>query len=212
MNRLPGMALVVLSSLSISVGLKAQRPGGEVRKRTDDQKRVYFEVFADHINGNHGEPAPMRTGGPATWPRRVEIRGESFWMIDKSPGGRVDAGGGAGTARRLVAPEFPRGALIARWVSLDAETPPRVIPDTLPTKPLSGWLLIGNKATLDLPIPTKVVPRPFRASWQSMIPGIGGAEEFRYTPLVLLQYLCNDDVDGFGDNDGWLHVYQTWIW
>jgi hypothetical protein len=45
-----------------------------------------------------------------------------------------------------------------------------------------------------------------------MIPGLVAAEEFRYTSLVLLQYLCNDEVDGFADNDGWLHVYQAWMW
>jgi hypothetical protein len=212
MNRIPAIVALVLSSLSSPLGLDAQRLGGEIRKRKDDQNRFYFEVFADHINGNHGEPAPMRTGSTAAWPLRVEIRGESYWMIDKSAAGRVDADGVTGTARTLVAPEFPRGALIVRWVSVDAEAPPHLISDALPTKPLSGWILVGKKTTLDLPIPSKIAPRPFRALWQGMIPGIGQVEEFRYTPLVLLQYLCNDEVESFGDNDGWLHVYQTWIW
>lgn len=200
----------LLTGLALLPTLNGQRPGGEIRKRQADRSRPYFEVFADHIQGNHGEPAPMRSGPPPSWPARVEIHAESFWMVDKSPAGRVDAGG-AGTGRRLVAPAFPRGALIARWVSLDVETAPNLASGTLPTKPLSAWLLIGRKATLDLPIPGKIAPRPFRALWQSMIPGIGAAEEFRYTPLVLLQYLCNDEIDGFADNDGWLHVYQTWI-
>jgi hypothetical protein len=211
MTRIAFTTASLLACFALSPALNAQRLGGEVRKRQDDRNQPYFEVFADHTHGNHGEPVPMRAGPPASWPTRVEIKAESFWMVDKSQAGRVDASG-AGTGRRLVAPQFPRGALIARWVSLDVENPPNLSYETLPTKPLSAWLLIGKKATVDLPIPAKVSPRPFRAIWQSMIPGLGAAEEFRYTPLVLLQYLCNDEVDGFADNDGWLHVYQTWTW
>ncbi len=211
MTHLVPITALLLSVLALSPGLHAQRPGGEIRKRQDDRNQPYFEVFADHTHGNHGEPAPMRPGPPPSWPARVEIHADSFWMVDKSPAGRVDAGG-SGAGRRLVAPQFPRGALIARWVSLDVENPPNLSFETQPIKPLSAWLLIGKKATLELPIPAKVAPRPYRAMWQSMIPGLDPAEGFRYTPLVLLQYLCNDEIDGFGDNDGWLHVYQTWIW
>jgi len=190
----------------------AQRQGGEVRRRKDDQGRTYFEVFADHLSGNLAEPAPMRMEqGGARWPRRVSVRAESFWMIATGENGKVDANGIPATGKPLVAPGLPQGALIARWTTLDLTQHP-VLLSGVKTTPISDWLMCGRNREIEVPIPAKVHPSPYIPNWLGALARLDPQQEFQYTPLVALQYQCNDELGGFGNNDGWLHVYQTWIW
>jgi hypothetical protein len=192
----------------------AQRPGGEIRRRTDNQGREYFEVFADHVNGNHGYPAPMRSGRR---PKRVLIAAESTWSI--AAGVVVDAGGGSsscagatGAADRCPAPNLPWGALLARWVTLDITRDAALWETELSTKPVSAWFLAGKQKVVDVPIPSTVSPRPHKPVLLALFSELGKLEEFHYTPLVALQFECNDASSAFRDNDGWLHVYQQWQW
>jgi len=199
----------------------AQRPGGEIRKRQDDHRRDYYEIFAEHPLGNHTDPAPMSMGsGVPKWPKSISIRAESSWFVssDHSASGIIYADGtGPGTSKldahandKRVARTLPKWALIARWVSFDTTKPPDFGSGTTPTKPISDWFLVGKGGVFDLPIPSKILPRVYRASW------LGSLDlqrsDLNYTPLVGLQFVCNDDVDGFVDNGGWLHVYQEWTW
>jgi hypothetical protein len=205
-----------ISALLLAAALLAQRRGGEIRERRDNQGREYFEVFADHSDGNHGFPVPM--DGNGHWAKAVDIRAESAWTIFAGVSGQVTADGkGPGSCAPAAgdvcaAAPFPRGGLIARWVILDTTKPPNPFLQTVPTEPLTDWFFVGKQASIPTPIPDRVHPRPFSPPWLALYAGLSPDARFRYTPLVALQYLCNEYRNGYGDNDGWLHVYQQWTW
>jgi hypothetical protein len=209
-----GSVRIVMLAVLLPLLIWAQRPGGEIRRRIDNQGREYFEVFADHINGNHAYPAPMRGGH---WPKRVAITAESTWTI--AAGVIVDAGGASsgcaaatGAGGRCPAPNLPWGALLARWVSLDISREAALLQTELPSNPIAGWFLAAKQKVADVPIPSAISPRPYSPSVLALFSELGKLEEFHYTPLVGLQFVCNDASTAFRDNDGWLHVYQQWDW
>jgi hypothetical protein len=198
---------MIFSAVAVLAG-SAQRPGGEVRKRTDEKGAEYYEVFADARNGEHGGPAPMRlTSGGPKWPRSLTIRAESTWNLRKSLAESVDANGGNESCPNCPLPSARAGALIARWAKLDVTSILGLL-TRRSTEPVTDWTFIGRSITIALPIPSLVAPKPLASP--PTIPGIPVGPELAYTPLVALQYRINDsDVS---DNDGWLHVYQEWVW
>jgi len=208
-----GLALLLLGTSQLAI---AQRRGGEIRRRTDDRGAEYFEVFADHTRGNHAYPAPMRADASSRkWPSKVTIRAESTWMI--APGTAVDANGRSAETcgshgASCPGPNLPWGALLGRWVSVDAMDPFDLLSGSPRTKALTGWLKIGKQAMLDVPIPSRVSPSPYNPAGLAALSGLSGRAEFHYTPLVALQFVCNDASSEYYDNDGWLHVYQGWTW
>jgi hypothetical protein len=68
---------------------------------------------------------------------------------------------------------------------------------------------VGTSTSVEVPV-QRAAPRPYTPAWLSLYQGLDAGPELRYTPLIGLQYQCNDT--DFSDNDGWLHVYQEWIW
>lgn len=188
----------------------AERPGGEIRSRIDGKGLEYFEVFADATHGNHASPAPMHlVGDRPQLPKSLHIRAESTWKVGKS-GRPADASGSSGgNCPHCPEPSLPPGALIARWVTLDVTMPPNPLATSLPTEPLSAWFLIGTSISVDVPV-QKAAPRPFTPTWLNLYRGLNASPELHYTPLIGLQYQCN--AAEFSNNDGWLHVYQEWIW
>jgi len=198
-------AVLLLLAAVLSDG---QRPGGEIRQRTDERKAIYYEVFADARNGEHGGPVPMRnTGQGPTWPRSVSIRGESTWAIRKTPHEFIDANGTKESCSDCPVPTAPAGVLLARWVTLDMTNRLALLRPS--PVPVTFWTAVGKAATLAVPIPP-VSPKPYTPSGTPAIAGLTIGPELHYTPLLGLQYRINDG--DISDNDGWLHVYQDWIW
>ena len=208
---MPQLLIVVALSLILAGSVSAQRPGGEIRKRTDAGGNEYFEVFADARRGEHGSPAPMRTvAGHSEWPKLVLIRAESTWTTNKTAKDWFDGNGKqASVCPACPAPSAPLGALIARWVKLDATKPPDIFGTSLPTEPLSLWFLVGIAASVEVPV-QKAGPTPFTPRFLSLYSGLDSGPEMHYTPLIALQYQCNSN--DFSNSDGWLHVYQEWRW
>jgi len=196
--------------LVLIVLVMLERPGGEIRRRTDAKNREYYEVFADALNGNHAGPAPMHiVNGQPQWPKSIQITVEDTWRIARDPERPVGAGGKAGSGcPSCPSPNQPWGALIARWVKLDMTKLPTAL-NSLPTEPVSEWFVVSGAASFQVPT-AAVAPRPYRPLWLGLYPGLPATPELYYTPLLALQYRCNDSE--MSDNDGWLHVYQVWTW
>lgn len=160
-------------------------------ERRDESGQTYYEVRAEEMCGNQGGICPMFTSG--SWARSVTIDARSWWMIAGGDGGgQVFADGtGPGTdglstnQSGIRVPSLKKWALIARWCAIDGNK----------VDYLTDWIYIGRGGTFSVPIPSAIIPKP----------GSGG---FDYTPKVRLMYACNDD--DFGDNAGWLHVYESW--
>ena len=102
------LSIAVVLTLTLAGRILAQRPGGEIRKRTDAGGHEYFEVFADARRGEHGSPAPMRTvSGHPEWPTAVVVRAESTWTTNKTAMDRFDGKGKRG-------PDDPLRVVFAR--------------------------------------------------------------------------------------------------
>jgi hypothetical protein len=197
--------LALLAFLTVQTSIP-QRPGGEIRRRTDAQGKEYFEVFAEHPRGNHAYPAPARFEGQTVHlPRRVTIRAESTWIIAPGPDGTISADGKspgtcAGRGLSCPAPDLPWGVLLARWVKLESAF--------AGSTPVTGWMRVGRQAMLELPLGISL----HAVNANAPFPEFNARAEFHYSPLIGLQFVCNDGEGRYADNDGWLHVYQDWTW
>ena len=164
-----------------------------VIERQDGQGRFYYEIRARNPHGNLGGSMPL-SGGPggAQFPRKVIIRAESFWFI-RDPGqagqevyGDGSGPGAVGAGGPMIVPQFPPWSCIARWYALENG------------QTIGDWFYVGRGAEIDIPI--------------SMLGNVSVIGPGMYTPRLHIQYVCNDQAQGFFDNHGWLHVYQDWQW
>ena len=156
---------------------------------------TYFEVRAANKDGNLGGAMPMiGDQTKASFPKKIHIRADSWWQVRNPPGDPKVAvyadGTGPGAtpppAFRTVAPQFPAWSLIACWFSESEGAK-------------SKWFYVGKDLTIYIPL--------------NILTELTATGPGSYTPLIYLQYLCNDEVDlSRSDNHGWLHVYQDWIW